>query len=217
MRILCLSDIHGEGAGLSDVLSASAGAGVVALVGDITHLGGAAEAAAVVAPLAAPGRRVLAVPGNMDGETARAWMEEQGLSIHGRGVIVDGIGFFGLGGGTPSPFHTPFELQADEARALLSRGLADVAPAGFKVLLSHVPPRGTRLDRGFAGLHIGSEPVREVLRAGGVGLCLCGHVHESPGEETVDGTLCVNLGPFKNGHCALVEIAGGRARVLWRK
>ncbi len=217
MRILCLSDIHGEGAGLEGALSASADAGVVALLGDITHLGGAAEAEAVVAPLVAPGRRVLAVPGNMDGEKARAWMEEQGLSIHGRGVIVDGVGFFGLGGGTPSPFHTPFEIEAEEARALLARGRAAVAGAAFAVLLSHAPPRGTRLDKGFAGMHIGSGPVREALRAGGIGLCLCGHVHESPGEEIVDGTLCVNLGPFKNGHCALVEIAGGRARVLWRK
>lgn len=217
MQILCLSDIHGEGAGLVEVLTASSAAGVVALLGDITHLGGAAEAAAVLAPVTSAGRRVLAVPGNMDGEKARAWMEEQGLSIHGRGVIVEGVGFIGLGGGTPSPFHTPFELETDEARRLLARGLAQVGSAPFKVLLSHAPPRGTRLDKGFAGTHIGSEAVREFVGSGAVGLCLCGHVHESAGEEVVDGTLCVNLGPFKNGHCALVDIADGRARVLWRK
>ena len=217
MQILCLSDIHGEGAGLGEVLSASPAADVVALLGDITHLGGAADAEKVLAPIIASGRRVLAVPGNMDGEDARRWMEEQGFSIHGRGVLFSGIGFIGLGGSNPTPFGTPFEVADEEAGRLLANALSQVASAPFKVLLSHAPPRGTRLDRGFAGMHVGSPAVREFVLSGSVGLCLCGHIHESPGEEILGGTMCVNLGPFKNGHCALVDITGGAARILWRK
>ena len=217
MRILCLSDIHGEGAGLGEVLAASPEAEVIAIVGDITHLGGAAEAEKVLAPVVASGRRVLAVPGNMDGEGARRYIEEKGFSIHGRGTTIGEVGFLGLGGSNPTPFGTPFEIGPDEAKRLLAAGLGQIAGPGFKVLLSHAPPRGTRLDKGFAGMHIGSAEVREFLLSGAVGLCLCGHVHEAPGEESVGAALCVNVGPFKNGHCALVEIAGSRVRVLWRK
>ena len=217
MRILCLSDLHGEGAGLGDLLAASPEAAVVAIVGDITHLGGAAEAEKVLAPVIASGRRVLAVPGNMDGEGARLYIEEKGFSLHGRGTAIGEVGFLGLGGSNPTPFGTPFEIGADEARRLLAAGLGQIAGAGFKVLLSHAPPRSTRLDKGFAGMHIGSAEVKDFLLSGAVGLCLCGHVHEAPGEEFVGAALCVNVGPFKNGHCALVEIADSRVRVLWRK
>jgi hypothetical protein len=108
-------------------------------------------------------------------------------------------------------------VAAEEAGRLLANALSQVASAPFKVLLSHAPPRGTRLDRGFAGMHVGSTAVREFVLSGSVGLCLCGHIHESPGEEILGGTMCVNLGPFKNGHCALIDITGGAARILWRK
>lgn len=217
MQILCLSDIHGEGAGLGEVLAASAEAEVVALVGDLTHLGGAAEAEKILAPIISSGRRLLAVPGNMDGEGARRYMDEAGISIHGRGVMVGTIGFLGLGGSNPTPFGTPFEIDGEEARRLLAEGLSQIATATFRVLISHAPPRGTRLDKGFAGLHVGSPEVREFLLSGQVGLCLCGHIHEAAGEDTVDGALCVNVGPFKSGHCALIEITGASARILWRK
>ena len=123
----------------------------------------------------------------------------------------------GLGGGTPSPFHTPWELSEVEARELLPKGLAQIADASFKVLVSHAPPRGTRIDRSFAGLHVGSEAVREFILSGAVDLCLCGHIHEASGEDTVGKTPCVNLGPFKNGRYALVTIDGSRANVIWRK
>jgi Icc-related predicted phosphoesterase len=217
MQILCLSDIHGEGAGLGEALSGSPDAEVVAIVGDLTHLGGAAEADKVLAPLIESGRRLLAVPGNMDGEGARRSLAEAGLSIHGRGVVVGGVGFMGLGGSNPTPFGTPFEIGGPEAQRLLADGLAGIAAAPFRVLLSHAPPRGTRLDKGFAGMHVGSPEVREFLLSGAVGLCLCGHIHEAAGEDTLGGALCVNVGPFKNGHCALIDITGAGARILWRK
>jgi len=84
------------------------------------------------------------------------------------------------------------------------------------VLVSHPPPRGTDLDRSFAHLHVGSAAVRKFLDAGRANLCICGHIHESAGEQSVGGALCVNLGPFKNGNYALVRIEGGQANVTRR-
>ena len=207
MLLLCLSDIHGEGAGIAGILEGCPGVGVVVLAGDLTHLGGAAEAARVVDPLLAAGMRVVAVPGNMDNPDVLGWLEERGLSLHGRGVTIGGIGFFGLGGSNPTPFGTPFEVGDPDARSLLDAAWPAVASARCRVLVSHAPPHGTRLDRGPALLHVGSSVVRAFLESHDVSLCLCGHIHEAGGrQDTVGAASCVNIGAFKSGRYALVAV-----------
>jgi len=217
MTLLCLSDIHGEAAGLSEILANASGIDAIVVAGDITHLGGYAEAGAVLAPLQASGIRILAVAGNMDRAGVRKLLGEKGIDIHGRGIMVGGIGFLGLGGGTPSPFGTPWELSDEEASGFLAAGLAAIADAPYKVLVSHAPPRDTKVDRSFAGQHFGSGAVRDFLLSAGVGLCISGHIHESPGEDRLRGCLCVNLGPFKNGRYALITIDGDGPHIAWRK
>jgi Icc-related predicted phosphoesterase len=218
MRLLCLSDIHGEAAGLRAILpDAARGADVVVLAGDLTHLGGYAEAEALLAPLFDIGIPLLAVAGNMEHEGVRRYIGEKKVDIHGRGVVMNGVGFMGLGAGTPSPFNSPWELSDHEARPLLAAGFAAVAGAPYKVLVSHSPPRGTRLDRTVLGQHVGSQAVRDFLDGGPVDLCICGHIHEAAGEDWIGRTLCVNLGPFRNGKYAVLDIQDGQARVDWRK
>jgi len=218
MTLLCLSDIHGESAGLQEILRDAPGVDVVVLAGDLTHLGGRAEAEAILSLFVASGLPLVAVGGNMDRDGARALLDEKGINIHGRGVVIDGVGFMGLGAGTPSPFGTPWELTDDESAGVLSAGLAAIAGAPRKVLVSHPPPRGTELDRGFAGSHFGSGAVREFLDAGSVDLCICGHIHEAGGREArIGGALCVNVGPYKNGRYALVTMTEQGASVTWRK
>ena len=216
MKLLCLSDIHGEAAGLEKLLSGSETVDIVIVAGDITHLGGRAEAQSVLAPIMSSGSRLIAVAGNMDREGAREYLGELGVDLHGRGIVIDGVGFMGLGGGTPSPFGTPWELSDEEAAGCLAAGSAQIADASFRVLVSHAPPRGTELDRGFGRQHVGSDPVRKFLLGGSMNLCVCGHIHESAGVDTIGGADCVNIGPFKNGNYALVTIDGGRASVTRR-
>jgi hypothetical protein len=218
VKLLCLADIHGEGAGLEDVLLRDAAeADLIVLAGDLTHLGGRVEAEAILAPLLASGIPLVAVAGNMDRDGARSCLDEKRINIHGRGMILGGVGFMGLGGGTPSPFGTPWEITELEAGTILASGFPGIARAPYKVLVSHAPPRGTKLDRSFTGLHVGSEAVREFLLAGAVDFCICGHIHESAGEDTLGRAHCVNIGPFKNGSCALVDITNAGAQVTWRK
>jgi Icc-related predicted phosphoesterase len=152
----------------------------------------------------------------MDRAEARSYLGALGVDLHARGMTVDGVGFMGLGGGTPSPFRTPWEIVDAEAVRCLEAGLAQTAGASFRVLVSHAPPRDTELDRGFAGRHVGSGPVRDFLLAGSVDLCICGHIHESAGQDTLGRATCVNLGPYKDGNYALVTIDDGRAIVTRR-
>jgi hypothetical protein len=172
----------------------------------------------VVEPLLSAGLRVLAVPGNMDQPGVLGWLEERGLSLHGRGATIGDIGFLGLGGSNPTPFRTPFEVPGHEAEAMLAAAWTSVAAARVKVLVSHAPPHGTSLDRGPAGLHIGSSQVRTFLETHDVALCLCGHVHETEGRQDRVGTArCVNVGAYKKKHYALVEIEhGAEPSISWR-
>lgn len=214
MLLLCLSDIHGEGAGIAGILERHPDVDAVVLVGDLTHLGGAAEAARVVEPLLAAGARVLAVPGNMDRPEVLGWLEERGLSLHGCGVTIGEVGFLGLGGSSPTPFGTPFEVSGGEAERLLEAAWRATDGARTRVLVSHAPPHLTRLDRTRARLHAGSPVVRAFLEGHDAALCLCGHIHEAAGEDAVGMTRCLNPGAFKNGRYALVSIeppSGGTA------
>jgi Icc-related predicted phosphoesterase len=220
MLLLCLSDIHGEGAGIASVLGDCPGIDAVVLVGDLTHLGGAEEAARVVEPILKAGVRALAVPGNMDRSGVLGWLEERGLSLHGRGVTIGDIGFLGLGGSNPTPFGTPFEVPGCDARELLEAAWPTASAARCRVLVSHAPPRDTRLDRTRAHLHAGSPEVRSFLESHDVSLCLCGHIHEAAGEDMVGRARCVNPGAFKVGRYALVAIEPGdphpRITITWR-
>ena len=217
MKLLCLADIHGKAAELRAALAEAASVDVVILAGDITHLGGAAEADALLAPLWETGARVLAVAGNMERAGVREYLEKKQVDIHGRGVVIDGVGFFGLGGGTRSPFATPWELEDAEAEGLLAAAHRHVAEAPRKVLVSHAPPRDTDLDRVREGLHGGSLPVRSFLLSHRVDLCLCGHIHEGGGSETtLGGCRCINVGPLSTGRFALVSMDNGNTSVTWR-
>jgi hypothetical protein len=217
MKLLCLADIHGKAAELQAALAEAASVDLVILAGDITQLGGAAEADALLGPVLGTGTRVIAVAGNMDRAGVRDSLAEKNIDIHGRGVVIDGVGFFGLGGGTRSPFGTPWELEDAEAERLLAAAWADVAEARYRVLVSHAPPRDTDLDRVKEGVHGGSHPVRSFLLTHRVELCICGHIHEGGGREvSLGGCRCANVGPLKAGRYALVSIDNGSTSVTWR-
>ena len=218
MNLLCLADIHGKSAAVRAALGAAPSADVIVVAGDITHLGGDSEAEEVLASLSHTGTPVVAVAGNMDRAGVRTWLAQKGLDIHGRGVIINGAGFFGLGGGTHSPFSTPWELEDDEAARLLEAAYADVARAPLKVLVSHAPPLETELDRVRQGVHGGSRPVHSFLLSHRVDLCVCGHIHEGGGSQAViGGCTCANVGPLKNGRFALVALDRESITVTWRK
>ena len=71
----------------------------------------------------------------------------------------------------------------------------------------HNPPYGSKLDFALTIKdHIGSKSVREVIERFKPDLCVCGHVHESQGIETIGETICVNPGASRFGNATLIEI-----------
>jgi len=149
------------------------------------------------------------VPGNCDPPAALSY-SKLGTNIHGRVAQLHEYVIGGIGGSTYTPFHTPLEFSEEEIQRLLSALL----PYKPQLLISHVPPYATRLDRVRSGLHVGSRALREFLeRCKTVLLCICGHVHESPGIDTLGSVTLVNPGPAAHGRYALIELTPGQVLV----
>jgi Icc-related predicted phosphoesterase len=64
------------------------------------------------------------------------------------------------------------------------------------VLISHSPPFNTSCDILWDGKHVGSKPLRRYIDRYQPIVVLSGHIHESPGTDTIGKTLVVNPGPF---------------------
>jgi hypothetical protein len=213
MQVVALSDLHGSTAPLERARRALAEADLVLLLGDLTNFGGREEAEEVLEPFFRIHDRLLAVPGNCDRLGVNEALEAAGIALHGRGRILGDIGFFGVGGSTETPFHTPQEYTEEELGALLERGHREVRGVGRKVLVSHSPPRDTRLDGTSRGLHAGSRAIREFLSREEVDLLLCGHIHEARGADHLGKTLLLNPGPFHQGWVEIEIREGIRYRL----
>jgi hypothetical protein len=205
MKLFAISDIHGATKPIDEAAPLIREADWVVIAGDITRTKTRAEAADVIACLEQYSTCILAVHGNWDRLEVKDFLEEKGYSLHGKGRMLEGIGFFGLGGSSPIPLKTATEYTEKEIALILRTGYEQVREASQVVLISHVPPRGVR-DRSFLGLRGGSHSVKAFLEVNPVALCLCGHIHEAAGIERFQSTLVANSGSFKKGHYLSIEI-----------
>jgi Icc-related predicted phosphoesterase len=205
MKLFAISDIHGATKPIEAAAPLISAADWIVISGDITHTKSRAEAADVIACLEQYSIRILAVHGNWDRIEVKDFLEEKGYSLHGKGRILDGIGFFGMGGSSPTPVKTATVYTEEEIALTLRTGYEKVRDASQVVLISHVPPRRVR-DRSFIGLRGGSHSVKAFLEVNPISLCLCGHIHEAAGIERFQNTLVANTGSFKKGHYVSVEI-----------
>jgi uncharacterized protein len=205
MKLFAISDIHGATKPIDEAAPLIREADWVVIAGDITRTKTRAEAAEVIACLEQYSTHILAVHGNWDKLEVKDFLEEEGYCLHEEGRLLDGIGFFGIGGSSPTPLNTATEYTEKEIALALLAGYEQVHEASQIVLISHVPPRGVR-DRSFLGLRGGSHSVRAFLEEHPVNLCLCGHIHEAAGIERFHRTLVANCGSFKKGCYLSIEI-----------
>ena len=205
MMLFAISDIHGATKPIDESAPLIRKADWVVIAGDITRTKTRTEAADVIACVEQYSTRILSVHGNWDRPEVKDYLEEKGYSLHGKGRILDGIGFFGVGGSSPTPLNTATEYTEEEIALALRTGYEQVHAVARIVLISHVPPRGIR-DRSFLGLRGGSHSVKAFLEEHPVSLCLCGHIHEAAGIERFHRTLVANSGSFKRGRYVSVDI-----------
>jgi Icc-related predicted phosphoesterase len=159
----------------------------------------------IVAGLKAFGKPLLVVPGAWDKELI-SYFEKEKISIHGKGVVINNVGFYGFGG-AKTPFNLPYEPSEKEIEIGLEKGYNEVKEAEIKIQVTHSPPANTKLDIISSGAHVGSEAVRKFIENKQPDAAVCSHIHESRGVDLIGKTKIINTGRFPEGHCGLITIS----------
>lgn len=202
MKILCISDIHGDIEKIENLKGINPD--LILIAGDLTNLGGKQEANLVLNELFKISNTILAIPGNADYYEVLELLEEKNISVHGKGVKIGEIGIFGVGGSNPTPFSTPFEISENQIYELLKKGYEEIKDCKIKILLSHAPPYGI-LDKISSGINVGSKAIREFLEKNKIDYLICGHIHEACGDTKFNNTIAINPGIFSKG-CYILDI-----------
>jgi Icc-related predicted phosphoesterase len=192
MKLLLFSDLHCDAEAARRLVEMAREADVLVGAGDFASVRrGIATCIEVLREVTKP---AVLVAGNNETteeltEACREWPSAQVL--HGSGTTIDGVSFFGLGGGVPvTPFGSwSYDFTDKEAEHLLKN-----CPPGC-VLLSHSPPKGA-VDRDSQGRSLGSAAIRAAIERLQLRLVVCGHIHGSAGQqEMIGATPVVNAGP----------------------
>jgi Icc-related predicted phosphoesterase len=194
---------------------------LIIISGDLTNFGGSDDAAKVIAdarralaPVPATAeatdaaKRVLALSGNLDQREVIPFLEREGVALHGRGMVIDGLAIFGCGGSNITPFNTPTEFTEEELTAALERGYRQVEGRRPLLMVCHTPPYDTKCDRIVSGKPVGSPAVRRFIEEVKPEVCITGHIHESAGVDRIGPTTVLNAGPFKGGGYIVVRHDG---------
>lgn len=193
MKLLLFSDVHTDLAAARSLVERSSGVDVAVCAGDLAAM--RENLQPVVDVLSGMEGPSVLVAGN--GESAdelTAACEAAGWDdahvLHGSGVEIQGVPFWGIGGGIPvTPFGSwSWDFSEEEARELLR----DCPDEG--VLVSHSPPFGhVDVSRGE---HLGSRAVLEAVERTEPRLVVCGHIHSCWRQEsTVGPSRVINAGP----------------------
>lgn len=204
MRIFALSDIHSRLDYPESVTEELRSADMVVIAGDITNFGNHKEAKKVIESITEHNTHVLAVPGNCDRPGVAEELIKNGMNIHGVTRIVNDVMFMGMGGCNKTPFHTPQEYTNEEMAGLLRR-FQRRPDIDKYILVTHAPPRKTKLDRVFFGFHVGSRAIRSFIEDFVPDLVICGHIHEARGVDRIGKTVVINPGTFPQ-HYATVDL-----------
>ncbi|MHC4400232.1 MAG: metallophosphoesterase family protein [Planctomycetota bacterium] len=215
MRFLAITDLHGSLAALERIIASAGPIDAILMGGDITHFGSPEDAEMPIQRGRAERTHVLAVTGNCDSAEIEERLVQLGVSLHGRGVVLDGVGWHGMS--AIPPWHRGMHQFTEEQLAEALRiGHAQLSDANHHCVLAHAPPHGLSVDRVAAGRHVGSAALREFIERAEPCLVVCGHVHEGRGVETLGPTTVVNCGPAVSGNYALIE-ADDEIRVELRR
>ena len=192
MKILASGDIHGD-IGLAEKLAKKAQdekADLVILCGDLTY--GERSTANLIGPFVKRHEKVLLIPGNHETVATADFLAElyNVTNLHGYSVRYKDIGIFGCGGANIGLF----QLSEKEIYDLLKQGFDKIKDAKVKIMVTHVHPSGTTMEK-FTKFFPGSEGVKRAIEKFHPDIVLCSHVHEAEGiEEKIGKPKIINVG-----------------------
>ncbi len=213
MRILVLSDVHGRIDRIDQMADVLKTVQAVCLCGDITHFGGADDAAQIIQSIRAKCPSIVAVAGNCDSAAVEQFFCQHKLSLHSNCIACGGYFFVGASGSLPCPGTTPNEYPEPFLEMVLTeafeKALVLSANQPEKIILAtHQPAHGTKLDVS-GNRHKGSSAIRRAIEHYRPAMALSGHIHEASGTDMIGDTTLVNPGPLRDGRYAIIDDVGG--------
>ena len=189
-KILAASDLHGDSAQIRKLAlqAAQEHVDLVVLCGDLTS---PIITKDIFKPFLERNKNVVFVPGNHDGLALADFLAAyyNVRNLHATSTSYSTLGFFGLGGAN-------IGLDAwreQEAYEILKQGFNQVKEQKKKIMITHVHPDGTIIDKITPG--IGSTGIRRALDSFQPEYLLCGHVHEAEGvEDFIGKTKIIHVG-----------------------
>jgi Icc-related predicted phosphoesterase len=206
LKVLALTDIHRSQNAVRGVVNkiAEQYPDAILIAGDIAH-GSLKEAIDLLQVLNSSKTHVFFVPGNMDSPELMNWNEKNIKNLHGRCQSFNNYYLIGVGGSVYTPFNTNLEFTEKEIEDTLRTALSKCEEKKKLILISHCPPKDTRLDKTTMGIHAGSISVREFIDSKKPALVVTGHIHEARGIDKIGETIIVNPGAAYMGKYALIE------------
>ena len=215
MRIIAMSDLHfkkGYDDKLTYLTQTIGKADLVLLAGDLTHFGKERQLETVLNILSNVSTNIYAVPGNCDTAAVAESLKTRGISLEGSAAIAGDCLINGLGG-VPQWRKVDYGFTEEELLQTLNQGdasataLLNERPGGYiRILLTHVPPYGSKADRAMFMKHVGSKAVAEHIQHSRYDLCICGHIHECVGVSMFNDVPLINCGPARRGYYVVVNL-----------
>ena len=215
MRIIAMSDLHfkkGYDDKLTYLTQTIGKADLVLLAGDLTHFGKERQLETVLKILSSVSTNIYAVPGNCDTTAIAESLKTRGISLEGKAAIAGDCLINGLGG-VPQWRKVDYGFTEEELLQTLQQGADSAAallnerPDGYiRILLTHVPPYGSKADRAMFMKHVGSKAVAEHIQQSQYDVCICGHIHECVGVSMFNDVPLINCGPARRGYYVIINI-----------
>jgi uncharacterized protein len=214
MKMIALPDLHDNVNTLTWIDQALSAVDLVLLVGDLTNGGSAADAERVVCMVRKYNSSILAVPGNWDTPEVEGFLTQEGINLHRRHLLIDGLALIGMGAALPGPVQTPNECTEADFGRFFEEATAGLDLEIPSILVCHQPPYGTRNDLAQGSVHAGSRIVRQFIERRQPLICFTGHIHEGKGIDQVGETRVINPGPLCQSQYAYAEVTSQGLEVL---
>ena len=193
MKMLAFVDLHGDLNALSSLKKKIKRENVdlVLCAGDITIFG--KKQKEILEKISTFDVPVLIIHGNHELEESLhldCEKFENIIFLHSASVEINGVSFFGYGGGG-------FEQEDELFRELTNHIEPMIESTSKKVFLVHGPPFGTLSDW-TNKRHVGNKDYIDFILKNRIDLTICGHIHETAGtDEIIENSRIVN--PGKSG------------------
>jgi Icc-related predicted phosphoesterase len=192
MKILASGDIHGD-TKLAEKLAERAEkehVDLVILCGDLTMAEMSTDN--LIGPFKKRHQKVLLIPGNHETIATADFLAQLygATNLHGYSIKSGDVGLFGCGGANIGLF----QLDEKEIFDLLKKGHEYVKDMKKKIMVTHVHPTGTLMEK-FTDFFPGSDGIKKAVDEFKPDILLCSHVHEAEGiEEKIGKTKVINVG-----------------------